>query len=64
MEHLKKPLFKLLISMKTPDGISYLDNMIYDLHEKGLSFNEIGKLLEIGSGTIRTRYGRTERRKL
>lgn len=64
MEHLKKPLFKLLTKMETPDGISYLDNIIYNLSNNGLSNTEIAKLLELSSNTIRKRLQRVERQKV
>jgi len=64
MKSLKKPLFKLLTEMKTPDGISYLDNIIYTLSNNGLSNIEIAKLLELSETTIRKRLLRVERQKV
>lgn len=58
MEHLKKPLFKLLVKMKTQDGISYLDSIILNLSSEGLSNIEIADLLELSSNTIRKRLQR------
>ena len=60
---LKKPLFKLLIAMETEDGICYLDNIILRLVDKGLTFKEIGGLLELGEQSVKKRFERVRRRK-
>ena len=61
---LKKPLFKLLIAMETEDGICYLDNIILRLVDKGLTFKEIGDLLELGEQSVKKRLERVRRKKV